>query len=111
MLEGKDGPGSNHVHDDDDDVSRAESGVADGGGGNLWRGYISLPHTHTQTNTHTLSLSLSLSYLFQVVAMIKELLETRIRPAVQEDGGDIHFKSWNPETGLVKVKMAVSAEG
>jgi len=28
----------------------------------------------------------------EVVAMIKELLETRIRPAVQEDGGDIFFK-------------------
>ena len=27
-----------------------------------------------------------------VVAMIKELLETRIRPAVQEDGGDITYK-------------------
>ena len=27
----------------------------------------------------------------EVVAMIKELLETRIRPAVQEDGGDILF--------------------
>jgi len=27
----------------------------------------------------------------EVVAMIKELLETRIRPAVQEDGGDIIF--------------------
>lgn len=29
----------------------------------------------------------------EVVAMIKELLETRIRPAVQEDGGDIVFKA------------------
>ena len=28
----------------------------------------------------------------QVTAMIKELLDTRIRPAVQEDGGDIFFK-------------------
>lgn len=28
----------------------------------------------------------------EVVAMIKELLETRIRPAVQEDGGDILFE-------------------
>ncbi|RYE84535.1 MAG: hypothetical protein EOO65_02110, partial [Methanosarcinales archaeon] len=28
----------------------------------------------------------------EVVAMIKELLETRIRPAVQEDGGDILYK-------------------
>ena len=27
-----------------------------------------------------------------IVAMIKELLETRIRPAVQEDGGDITYK-------------------
>ena len=28
----------------------------------------------------------------EVVLMIKELLETRIRPAVQEDGGDILFE-------------------
>jgi len=27
-----------------------------------------------------------------VVAMIKELLDTRIRPTVQEDGGDIIYK-------------------
>ena len=31
----------------------------------------------------------------EVTAMIKELLETRIRPAVQEDGGDIFFM-WVP---------------
>ena len=31
----------------------------------------------------------------EVVAMIKELLETRIRPAVMEDGGDIVFKVCN----------------
>ena len=29
----------------------------------------------------------------EVVAMIKELIETRIRPAVQEDGGDILYLS------------------
>jgi hypothetical protein len=28
----------------------------------------------------------------EVVAMIKELIETRIRPAVQEDGGDLFFE-------------------
>ena len=28
----------------------------------------------------------------EVTAMIKELLDSRIRPAVQEDGGDIFFK-------------------
>ena len=27
----------------------------------------------------------------EVVAMIKELLESKVRPAVQEDGGDIFF--------------------
>jgi len=31
-------------------------------------------------------------WLLQAVAMIKELLETRIRPAVQEDGGDIQAR-------------------
>jgi Fe-S cluster biogenesis protein NfuA len=45
------------------------------------------------------------SFAAQVVAMIKELLETRIRPAVQEDGGDIVFRSWDPDTGVVKLKM------
>ena len=32
----------------------------------------------------------------EVVAMIKELLETRIRPAVREDGGDIEFRGFQP---------------
>jgi NFU1 iron-sulfur cluster scaffold homolog, mitochondrial len=31
----------------------------------------------------------------EVVAMIKELLETRIRPAVQDDGGDIEYCGFN----------------
>ena len=30
----------------------------------------------------------------ETVAMIKELLDTRIRPTVQEDGGDIVFMVW-----------------
>ena len=34
----------------------------------------------------------------EVVAMIKELIETRIRPAVQEDGGDIFFECVPPLT-------------
>jgi hypothetical protein len=28
--------------------------------------------------------------------MIKELLETRIRPAVQDDGGDIEYRGFDP---------------
>lgn len=35
--------------------------------------------------------------------MIKELLDTKIRPTVQEDGGDIIFKGY--EDGIVKLKM------
>ena len=38
----------------------------------------------------------------EVVAMIKELLETRIRPAVQEDGGDIRYIGYEEETGIVR---------
>nr|ACO11377.1 NFU1 iron-sulfur cluster scaffold homolog [Caligus rogercresseyi] len=37
------------------------------------------------------------------VAMIKELLDSRIRPTVQEDGGDIIFMGF--EDGIVKLKM------
>jgi len=47
----------------------------------------------------------------EVVAMIKELLETRIRPAVQEDGGDIRYVKFEPETGIVTVQLAGSCVG
>jgi hypothetical protein len=43
----------------------------------------------------------------QIVAMIKELLETRIRPAVQEDGGDIVYRGFDPDSGTVTLKMMV----
>lgn len=39
----------------------------------------------------------------EVVGMIKELLETRIRPAIQEDGGDIELRGF--ENGIVMVKL------
>jgi Fe-S cluster biogenesis protein NfuA len=39
----------------------------------------------------------------EVVAMIKELLDSRIRPTVQEDGGDIHFVSF--DDGIVKLRL------
>ena len=42
----------------------------------------------------------------EVVAMIKELLETRIRPAVQEDGGDIYFHGFDEATGVVSLQLA-----
>ncbi len=41
----------------------------------------------------------------ETVAMIKELLNTRIRPTVQEDGGDIVYKGF--QDGVVKLKLQV----
>jgi len=41
----------------------------------------------------------------EVVQLIKELLDTRIRPAVQDDGGDINFVSFNEESGVVVVQL------
>ncbi|KAL2444267.1 NifU-like protein [Exophiala dermatitidis] len=42
----------------------------------------------------------------EVVAMIKELLETRIRPAIQEDGGDIEFRGFHDGQVLLKLRGA-----
>ena len=47
----------------------------------------------------------------EVVAMIKELIEARIRPAVQEDGGDIRYVDFEDESGLVTVQLAGSCVG
>jgi NFU1 iron-sulfur cluster scaffold homolog, mitochondrial len=47
----------------------------------------------------------------EIVAMIKELLETRIRPAVAEDGGDIVYKGWDESTGVVTVQMRGACDG
>ncbi|XP_066362958.1 nifU-like protein 4, mitochondrial [Miscanthus floridulus] len=47
----------------------------------------------------------------EIVAMIKELLETRIRPAVQDDGGDIEYRGFDPENGIVKLKMQGACSG
>ncbi|XP_062851186.1 NFU1 iron-sulfur cluster scaffold homolog, mitochondrial [Trichomycterus rosablanca] len=45
----------------------------------------------------------------EIVSLIKELLDTRIRPTVQEDGGDIIFKGF--EDGTVKLKLVGSCTG
>merc|ERR1712224_211173 len=47
----------------------------------------------------------------EVVQMIKELLDTRIRPAVQDDGGDIVFEKWDEETGVVYLKLQGACSG
>ncbi|KAG1438092.1 hypothetical protein G6F56_012793 [Rhizopus delemar] len=43
------------------------------------------------------------------VQMIKELLDTRIRPSIQEDGGDIEYCGF--KDGIVKLKLKGSCRG
>lgn len=50
----------------------------------------------------------------ETVAMIKELLDTRVRPAIMEDGGDIEFRGFaegEDEDGVVKIKLKGSCRG
>ena len=47
----------------------------------------------------------------EVVMMIKELLDMRIRPSVQEDGGDIKFHGFDEESGVVSLEMMGSCSG
>ncbi|GAA6064725.1 hypothetical protein JCM10212_005848 [Sporobolomyces blumeae] len=47
----------------------------------------------------------------EVVAMIKELLETRVRPAIMEDGGDIEYRGFNEDSGVVQLSLKGSCRG
>lgn len=47
----------------------------------------------------------------EVVAEIKQLLDSRIRPAVAQDGGDILFDSFNEETGVLSLRMRGACAG
>ena len=47
----------------------------------------------------------------EVVQMIKELLDMRIRPSVMEDGGDIKFHGFDEESGVVRLEMQGSCSG
>lgn len=40
-----------------------------------------------------------------IVYEIKELINTRIRPALQDDGGDVHFRSFDESNGIVYIKL------
>jgi Fe-S cluster biogenesis protein NfuA len=41
----------------------------------------------------------------EVVQMIKELIDLRIRPVIQEDGGDLEYKGFDEKTGIVKLML------
>jgi len=47
----------------------------------------------------------------QIVEEIKSLLDSRIRPAVAQDGGDILFSRFEPETGVVWLHMRGACSG
>jgi Fe-S cluster biogenesis protein NfuA len=47
----------------------------------------------------------------EVVEQIKELLDTRVRPAVANDGGDIIFRGYDGKTGIVSLYMRGSCAG
>lgn len=47
----------------------------------------------------------------EVVEQIIELIDTRVRPAVAADGGDIVFKHYEPRTGVVFLSLHGSCAG
>jgi Fe-S cluster biogenesis protein NfuA len=47
----------------------------------------------------------------EIVAQIKELLETRVRPAVAQDGGDIIFRGFEGKSGTVFLNLRGSCAG
>jgi NFU1 iron-sulfur cluster scaffold homolog, mitochondrial len=47
----------------------------------------------------------------EIVAEIKELIATRVRPAVAQDGGDIIFKRFDQDTGVVQLLMRGACSG
>lgn len=49
--------------------------------------------------------------LGQIVAEIKDLLDTRVRPAVAQDGGDIEFDSFDMESGTLYLHMRGACAG
>ncbi|KAJ1816311.1 hypothetical protein GGH91_004289 [Coemansia sp. RSA 2671] len=47
----------------------------------------------------------------EIVSEIKELLESRVRPSIQEDGGDLDFVSFDEATGVVKIRLRGACRG
>ena len=47
----------------------------------------------------------------EIVSQIKELLDTRVRPAVANDGGDIVFQAYDGSSGVVSLHMRGSCAG
>ncbi|WP_332060720.1 NifU family protein [Bartonella sp. CB74] len=63
----------------------------------------------TQAQTHALNEEFYAEKDADIVSTIKELLETRVRPAVANDGGDITFRGF--ENGIVYLNMRGACAG
>ena len=62
-----------------------------------------------EKNFEKKNLNLEKNQSNEIVTKIKEVLDSKIRPAVAKDGGDIIFKSF--EDGVVKVQLKGSCSG
>ena len=62
-----------------------------------------------EKNFEKKNLNLEKNQSNEIVTKIKEVLDSKIRPAVAKDGGDIIFKSF--EDGIVKVQLKGSCSG
>ncbi len=49
--------------------------------------------------------------VLEIVNQIKELIDTRVRPAVAQDGGDILFKRYDKDSGIVFLQMKGACAG
>lgn len=47
----------------------------------------------------------------EIVAEIKQLLDSRVRPAVAQDGGDILFDAFDETTGVLSLRMRGACAG
>ena len=47
----------------------------------------------------------------EIVLMIKELLEEKVRPMAQDDGGDVIFRGFDANNGIVNVQLVGSCSG
>jgi Fe-S cluster biogenesis protein NfuA len=47
----------------------------------------------------------------EIVAEIKQLLDSRIRPAVAQDGGDILFDAFDEQSGVLSLRMRGACAG
>ena len=66
-----------------------------------------LPGDHDETEAHDAYEGESA----EIVAEIKDLLDSRIRPAVAQDGGDILFSKFEPDTGVLWLHMRGACSG